>query len=155
MFYQQIKFSSISWLNYLRRCSMLFIAMLGAVLIKSGFSYDSMITLFKAAFLFGLLGGACYTLIFTTQVKIFVEKIGLFNAFLNAGLLYLVAKMLPSFQVNHFSTAFWAGILINLISWMMSMASLFAPALTTKTSSRVKQARARVIGTRSNEISEE
>ncbi len=141
--------SWMSWLNFFRRCLLLSVAMLGAVLLKNGFTYNSIATLLEAALLFGFLGGACYTLIITTQAKLFVEKIGFFNFFLNAGLLYLVAKILPAFQVDRFSTAFWGGFLINLISWGMSAVSLFGPTLIKKESSGVKQARAKVIGTRS------
>lgn len=123
--------------------------MLGAVLLKRGFTYDSATTLLEAALLFGFLSGACYTLIMTTQLQFFVKKIGFFNFFLNAGLLYLVTKILPSFQMDRFSTAFWGAVLITLISVGLSAMSLFGPTLLKKETSGVKQARAKVIGTRS------
>ncbi|MBX9576868.1 MAG: phage holin family protein [Chthoniobacterales bacterium] len=147
--------SSVSWLNFFQRCLILSLAMLGAVLLKRGFTYDSITTLLEAALLFGFLSRVCYTLVITTQVKLFVERIGFFNVFLNAGLLYLVAKILPSFQVDRFSTAFWGAILINLINWGVSAISFFSPALVKKETPAVKQARAKVIGTRSINSSNE
>lgn len=147
MLHQRLNISRISFQNFFRRSAMLFIAMLGAVLVKSGFSYDSPITLLKAAALFCFLGGVSYTLILTTSVQLFIERIGFFNIFLNAGLLCLVAKILPAFQIDRFSTAFWAGFLINLISWGVSAISIFTAA-RKENSSSVKHARAKVIGTR-------
>jgi uncharacterized membrane protein YvlD (DUF360 family) len=149
IFHKLFNSSSLPWMNFFRRSLLLSIAMFGAILLKSGFTYDSVITLLEAALLFGFLGGVCYTLIITTEVKLFVEKIGFFNFFLNTALLYLVAKILPAFQIDRFSTAFWGAVLINFISWGMSAISLFGPALTQKETPGVKQARAKVIGTRS------
>ena len=137
------------WLNFFQRCLILSLAMLGGVLLKSGFTYDSITILLEASLLFGFLGEACYMLILTTRVKFFVGRIGFFNVFLNAGLLYLVAHILTAFQVDRFSTAFWGGFLINLINWGISAICLFGPALVKKETSGFKQARAKVIGTRS------
>ncbi len=139
----------VGWLNFFRRSLVLSVAMFGAVLLKNGFIYDSLTTLLKAALLFGFLGGACYTFIITTQVKLFVEKIGFFNFFLNTALLYLVSKVFPAFQVDHFSTAFWGAVLINFMSWGISAITLFSPTLVKKETSGIKQARAKVIATRS------
>gem|GEM_PF-2938054 len=122
--------------------------MLGAVLLKKGFTYASMTTLLEAALLFGLAAGACHTLIISTDVRLFVERIGFFNIFLHAGLLYLVAKILPAFEIDRFSTAFWGGVLINVFAWAMSSISIFAPVLMKKETPGVKQARAKVIGTK-------
>lgn len=137
-----------TWPDFFKQCLLLSLAMLGAVWLKKGFSYDSMRTLVEAALLFGFFSAASYTLILTTEVQLFVERIGFFNIFLNAGLLYLLTKILPTFQIDHFSTAFWGGMIINIITWMMSAASIFAPAVIKKDSSGIKQARAKVIGTR-------
>lgn len=144
-----------TWLDFFRQCLLLTVAMLGAIWLKKGFSYDSQKTLWEAALLFGLLSGTCYRVILTTEIQLFVERISFFNVFLNAGLLYLISKILPAFQIEHFSTAFWAGVLINVITWTISAASLFAPAVIKKNSSPVKQARAKVIGTRTTISSDE
>lgn len=155
IFNKPINSSGTSYLNFLQSALIRSLAMLGAVWLKSGFTYDSITTLLEAVLLFGFLGEAFYTLILTTQVKLFVGRIGFFNVFLNAGLLYLVAHILTTFQVDRFSTAFWGGFLINLMTWAMSAASLFGPALVKKETPGVKQARAKVIGTRSINSSNE
>lgn len=152
MFHQRPHFSWPSWPNFFRRSLLLSLAMLGAVLLKNGFSYNSTATLLKAALLFGFLSGICYTLILTTEIKLFVNRISFFHLFLNAGLLYLVAMILPAFQIDRFSTAFWAGVLINVITWAMSAISLFGPTLMKKNSTGIKQARAKVIGTKKNSL---
>lgn len=137
-----------TWPHFFKQCLLLTVAMLGAVWLKKGFSYDSMQTLLEAALLFGFFSAVCYTLILTTEIQLFIARIGFFNIFLNAGLLYLVAKIIPMFEIDRFSTAFWGGMIINVMTWMMSAASIFAPAVIKKDSSGVKQARAKVIRTR-------
>lgn len=79
MFHQRPHFSWPSWPNFFRRSLLLSLAMLGAVLLKNGFSYNSTATLLKAALLFGFLSGICYTLILTTEIKLFVNRISFFH----------------------------------------------------------------------------
>lgn len=136
-------------LTVLKRCSLLAFAFIGAVIIKSGFHYDSLRTLLEAALLFGFLSGYCYALIFSRKIRLFVEQISFFNVFLNVGLFYLIAKILPNFEIDRFSTAFWGGVLVNIFSWALNSISVLTPTLVEKKSPGLKQARAKVIGTRS------
>jgi uncharacterized membrane protein YvlD (DUF360 family) len=144
-------FLSIVWSHFVRRSLLLAAATLIMLLLKHGFTYDSGVTLLEVALLFGLVSGACYTLIATTKIKLLVQRIGFFNFFLNAGLLYLVALIIPTFRIDRFATAFWGGFLFNLISWLLGALPLFFDKRTHQRASVPKQVRARVIGTRRNE----
>ncbi len=156
MFFKRLIHASWpTWRHFFQQCLLFSVAMLGMVWLKKGFSYDATTTLLEGALLFGFFSGACYTLILTTEIKLFVERIGFFNVFLNASLLYLVSKILPTFQIDRFSTAFWGGVIINVITWAISATSIFAPAIIKKNPSDLKQARAKVIGTRTMPSNEE
>ncbi len=49
-----------------------------------------------------------------------IITMGLFIFVINALLLMLVSKIIPDFQVSGFWSAFFAAIVISLVSWILS-----------------------------------
>ncbi len=87
----------------------------------SGVRVDTPTTLVLAGLLLGLVNAIVRPLVLILTLPVTLLTLGLFLLIINAGMLGLVALLLPGFKLATFSAAFWSAIIVSLTSWVGSM----------------------------------
>ena len=90
--------------------------------IFTGLSFDSTSQLIVAALLLGIVNAFVRPLAFILTLPLTVLTLGLFLLVLNAGMVALVAWIVPGFHVSSFWTAVGAALIVSLVSWAASSA---------------------------------
>jgi len=93
----------------------------------SGLYVDRPVTLIVAAVLLGVVNAFVRPLVILLTLPFTVITLGLFLLVINAAMLWLVAALLPGMQVVGFWTAFWAALIVSVVSGIGSM--LFGPQM--------------------------
>lgn len=90
--------------------------------LLSGMSFDAPSKLILAAVVLGVVNAVVRPLAFILTLPITVVTLGLFLLVLNAGMVGLVAWLIPGFQISGFWTAVGASVIVSLVSWAASSA---------------------------------
>lgn len=90
--------------------------------IFAGLGFDSTSTLIVAALLLGIVNAFVRPLAFILTLPLTILTLGLFLLVLNAGMLALVAWIVPGFHIASFWTAVGAALIVSLVSWAASSA---------------------------------
>lgn len=90
--------------------------------LLSGVTFDAPSQLILAAVVLGVVNAFVRPLAFILTLPITVLTIGLFLLVLNAGMVGLVAWLVPGFHVSGFWTAMGAALIVSLVSWAASSA---------------------------------
>jgi putative membrane protein len=93
----------------------------------SGLYVDRPTTLLVAALLLGIVNALVRPLVILLTLPFMLVTLGLFLLVINAAMLGLVAALLPGMQVAGFWTAFWAALIVSVVSWIGSM--MFGPVV--------------------------
>ena len=88
--------------------------------LLSGLTFDSTAKLIIAALVLGVVNAFVRPLAFILTLPLTVLTLGLFLLVLNAGMIALVARLVPGFQVAGFWTAVGAALIVSLVSWAAS-----------------------------------
>jgi putative membrane protein len=88
--------------------------------LMSGMTFDSTSKLIVAAIVLGVVNAFVRPLAFILTLPITIVTLGLFLLVLNAGMVALVAWLVPGFQVAGFWTALGAAVIVSLVSWAAS-----------------------------------
>lgn len=88
--------------------------------ILSGLVFDSTAKLIVAAIMLGIVNAIVRPLAFILTLPITVLTLGLFLLVLNAGMVALVAWIVPGFTISGFWTAVGAALIVSLVSWAAS-----------------------------------
>jgi putative membrane protein len=124
------------------------LAVWGASHIIPGISYDTPGTLISTALLLGIINALLRPVLLLLSLPFIIVTMGFFILVINALMLLFVSSMIHGFHVEGFWNALFAGIVIGVISWILS--SFFRSSdgqihpVTHHT--QMKQADARVIG---------
>jgi putative membrane protein len=86
----------------------------------SGVTIDTPETLLLAGILLGVVNSVIRPIAILLTLPMTVLTLGLFLLVINAGMVALVAWMLPGMHVNGFGAAFWTSILVSLVSMIGS-----------------------------------
>ena len=86
----------------------------------SGVTIDTPQTLLLAGILLGVVNSVIRPIAILLTLPMTVLTLGLFLLVINAGMVALVAWMLPGMHVNGFGAAFWTSILVSLVSMIGS-----------------------------------
>jgi putative membrane protein len=78
-------------------------------------------TLILAALLLGLVNAVVRPIVVILTLPFTLVTLGLFLLVVNAAMLGLVAAFLPGFAVSGFWPAFWAAIVVSVVSWIGSV----------------------------------
>ncbi len=96
-------------------------ASLGIVsLMVPGITFDSLMALFLAAFVVGLANAVLRPLLILFTLPLVLLTLGLFILVINALLLMLAAWAVPGFHLHGFGTAFFASLLISIVSFFLN-----------------------------------
>jgi putative membrane protein len=88
--------------------------------ILGGLRFESPTKLLVAAILLGVVNAVVRPLAFILTLPLTIVTLGLFLLVLNAGMVALVAWLVPGFQISGFWTAVGAALIVSLVSWAAS-----------------------------------
>ena len=88
--------------------------------LLSGLTFDSTSKLIIAALVLGVVNAFVRPLAFILTLPLTVLTLGLFLLVLNAGMVALVAWVVPGFAISGFWTAVGAALIVSLVSWAAS-----------------------------------
>ena len=83
-----------------------------------GITVSSATTLILAALLLGLVNAVVRPVIVLLTLPATLLTLGLFLLVINAAMVGLVAAFLPGFSIAGFWDAFWAAIIVSVVSWI-------------------------------------
>ena len=90
--------------------------------ILDGLVFESASKLIVSGLILGLVNAFVRPLAFILTLPLTVLTLGLFLLVLNAGMVALVAWLVPGFQVSGFWTAVGTALIVSLVSWAASSA---------------------------------
>ncbi len=94
--------------------------------LLDGLNFTTPGQLALAAVLLGIVNAFVRPLAFILTLPITILTLGLFLLVLNAGMVGLVARLVPGFTVSSFWTAVGAALIVSIVSWAAS--SLIGPS---------------------------
>jgi putative membrane protein len=86
----------------------------------SGVQVDSLGTALWAAAILGILNALIRPVLFLLTLPLTILTLGLFILVINALLFQLAGALVSGFHVASFWSAFFASIIVSLVSWIMS-----------------------------------
>ena len=89
-------------------------------IFRDTLTFDSTSQLVVAAIVLGIVNAFVRPLAFILTLPLTVLTLGLFLLVLNAGMVALVAWIVPGFHVGGFWTAVGTAVIVGLISWAAS-----------------------------------
>jgi putative membrane protein len=90
--------------------------------IFDGLVFESPAKLIVAALMLGVVNAFVRPLAFILTLPLTVLTLGFFLLVLNAGMIGLVAWIVPGFEISGFWTAVGAALIVSLVSWAASTA---------------------------------
>jgi putative membrane protein len=86
----------------------------------AGISVSTPTTLILAALVLGVVNAIVRPIVILLTLPATLLTLGLFLLVINAAMLGLVAWLLPGFSIAGFWPAFWAAIVVSVVSWLGS-----------------------------------
>ena len=108
-------------LHFLVRAAFAAFGLAIAARLVDGITYDAPMTLFLAALLLGLVNAVLRPLLILLTLPLTVLTFGLFLLVINAGMILLVSRIVPGFQVAGFAPALLAALITGVTSWAAHM----------------------------------
>jgi putative membrane protein len=105
---------------FLQRWLINTIAVLVAANVIPGIAHDTTAALLVASLLLGVLNALLRPLLLLLSLPLVVFTLGLFTLVINALLLMLVGQLVKSFHVETFWAAFWGGLIVSLVSLVLT-----------------------------------
>ena len=106
--------------SFLQRWLVNTLAVLVAVKLVNGISYDSNTDLLAATLVLGILNAFLRPLLMLLSLPLLIFTLGLFTLIINALLLYFVGNLVTGFHVVNFKSAFWGALVISTVSFAVN-----------------------------------
>jgi putative membrane protein len=106
--------------EFLLRWFVTTLSVLGATWLIPGLHCDTPGALLGAALLLGIINALVRPVLLLLSLPFIIVTMGFFILVVNALLILFVSKVIPGFHVAGFWTALFAGIVIGIISWILS-----------------------------------
>lgn len=103
-------------LGFLIRAAIAALGLWLATACVSGVVIDAPATLILAGVLLGIVNSVVRPVAIVLTLPMTIVTLGLFLLVINAGMVALVAWMLPGMHVASFGAAFWTALLVSLVS---------------------------------------
>jgi putative membrane protein len=103
-------------LGFLIRAAVVALGLWLATVWVHGVSIDTPATLILAGVLLGVVNSIVRPIAILLTLPMTIVTLGLFLLVINAGMVGLVAWMLPGMHVAGFWAAFWASVIVSLVS---------------------------------------
>ncbi|MSU33914.1 MAG: phage holin family protein [Pedosphaera sp.] len=107
-------------MRFLQRWLVLTLGILVANHLVRGVAYRSVGALLVASLLLGFCNAFVRPILVLLTFPILLITFGLFYFVINAGLLWAVGSLVRGFEVNGFWAAFWGGLVISLVGWIVN-----------------------------------
>jgi putative membrane protein len=107
-------------LGFLLRAANVALGLWLATVWVKGIVIDSPSTLLLAGILLGMVNSIVRPIAIVLTLPMTVATLGLFLLVINAGMVALVAWMLPGMHVAGFWSAFWTSVVVSLVSMVGS-----------------------------------
>jgi putative membrane protein len=107
-------------IGFLLRAAIVALGLWLATVWVSGVYIDSAATLLLAGMLLGIVNAVVRPVAVLLTLPMTILTLGLFLPVVNAGMLALVAWILPGMRLAGFWSAFWAAIIVSLTSMVGS-----------------------------------
>jgi putative membrane protein len=107
-------------LGFLIRAALVALGLWLATAWVHGVSIDTASTLILAGILLGVVNSIIRPIAILLTLPMTILTLGLFLLVINAGMVALVAWILPGMHVTSFGAAFWTSILVSLVSFVGS-----------------------------------
>jgi putative membrane protein len=107
-------------LGFLLRAAVVALGLWLATSWVKGISIDSPATLVLAGLLLGMVNSVVRPIAIVLTLPMTLMTLGLFLLVINAGMVALVAWMLPGMHVAGFWSAFWTAVVVSLVSMVGS-----------------------------------
>jgi putative membrane protein len=107
--------------GFLLRWSINLLALVVAAKLIDGIRIDSIAMGILAAGIFGIVNAVIRPLVLLLTLPITVLTLGLFTFVINAVMLQIVASLVPGFTIETFRAAFWGGLVISIVSWVLNI----------------------------------
>jgi putative membrane protein len=107
-------------LGFLIRAALVALGLWLATAWVKGVSIDAPSTLILAGILLGVVNSIIRPIAILLTLPMTILTLGLFLLVINAGMVALVAWMLPGMHVTSFGAAFWTSILVSVVSFVGS-----------------------------------
>ena len=107
-------------IGFLIRASIVALGLWLTTLWVSGVSIDTPATLILAGVLLGIVNSIVRPIAILLTLPMTIATLGLFLLVINAGMVGLVAWILPGMHVEGFWSAFWASVIVSLVSFVGS-----------------------------------
>ena len=108
-------------LGFLLRWSMNLLALMVAASFISGIRIESVQMGILAAGILSVVNAVIRPVVLILTLPINLLTLGLFTLVVNAAMLRLVSMVVPGLVIDSFPAAFWGGLLISLISWILNV----------------------------------
>ena len=108
-------------LGFLLRWSMNLLALMVAASFISGIRIESVQMGILAAGILSVINAVIRPVVLILTLPINLLTLGLFTLVVNAAMLQLVSMVVPGLVIDSFPAAFWGGLLISLISWILNV----------------------------------
>ena len=92
-----------------------------ATLLVPGIVVAGPLTLLFAALLIGVVNALVRPIVIVLTLPLTIVTFGIFLLVVNAGMFGFVAWVLPGFAVSGFWAAFWGGLVVGLVSVVLSL----------------------------------
>ena len=103
-------------LEYLVRAALVAAGLWVATIWVHGVAIDDPATLILAGLLLGIVNSLVRPVAIVLTLPMTIATLGFFLLVINAGMVALVAWMLPGMHVAGFWPAFWAALIVSLVS---------------------------------------
>jgi putative membrane protein len=109
-----------SMLGFLIRAGIVALGLWLATAWVNGVSIDTPATLILAGLLLGVVNSIVRPIAIVLTLPMTILTLGLFLLVINAGMVALVAWILPGMHVAGFWAAFWTSVLVSVVSFIGS-----------------------------------
>jgi putative membrane protein len=96
------------------------IALMIVPYIVTGFHISNVAAAFFAAAILGIFNALIRPVLILLTLPITVLTLGIFILIINTLMLQLAAAISPGVTVDSFGSAFWASIIISIVSWILN-----------------------------------
>ena len=108
-------------LGFFLRWSMNLLALVVAASVIDGIRITSIGMGILAAGILGVVNAVIRPVVMLLTLPITVLTLGLFTLVVNALMLLLVARLVPGLVIEGFRAAFWGGLIVSLVSWVLNI----------------------------------
>jgi putative membrane protein len=108
-------------IGFFLRWSMNLLALVVAASLIDGIKIRSIAMGIVAAGILSVVNAVIRPIVVLLTLPITILTLGLFTLVVNALMLLLVARLVPGLVIDGFWAAFWGGLIISLVSWVLNI----------------------------------